>query len=284
MDEKKYQQFLDTLESLRTFSENLDNFVKRMQSIYQAFQRISGTIHKLYEIFKPIKDVINQIVEFVAEDPGGFQRFLERFEPNFWDSIYLPIVRQGWVVRMSKLSVGEVIELKKIAETESEVLDGYLISYLNQTNIMSMLRDKWRLNRYFKERKEFLECGLKAHNDGNYMVSISVMLPHIEGILKTFFDVCKRPVNKGGKQCVEMLNRFTFVSEIETYKSYAVKPLGKAYLGIEVPSDIFPNRNGIFHGSDIKYHTEVNSAKLLYMLDFICDITQAEIQGVKGKT
>ncbi|TKJ42983.1 hypothetical protein CEE36_05725 [candidate division TA06 bacterium B3_TA06] len=133
--------------------------------------------------------------------------------------------------------------------------------------------------------------GIEHHRRKRYIESVLLFLPHVEAILLDYLDdrkllneIRQKKQKLQWRDTIGPLEEMELESLVnEITKSYliqtALKEICKFSDEINPP---FPNRDKILHGISLEYDTEENSAKLIYLLDAICEITQAEINEIKG--
>lgn len=136
----------------------------------------------------------------------------------------------------------------------------------------------------FGTRRLLFEQALSAHVAGHYFLSVSALVPHIEGVMtdwlyatipdtpwkqeskiKKFRDVIASypDATPAYKRVVESLIGFVLNGPaLSTFKHW-----------YESFDTSFANRNVVGHGRfDVRVYSEENSAKLFLMLDTICQI------------
>jgi hypothetical protein len=144
----------------------------------------------------------------------------------------------------------------------------------------------------FKARRAFFEQALHAHTAGHYYLSVSTLVPHLEGVMTDWLHatVPDPPWKQESKT-----KRFRDVvaanpDATPAYQRVVESAIGfildgpalatfKNWLGSFDTS--FANRNVVGHGRfDERVYSEENSAKLFLMLDTICQIIAARTQGL----
>lgn len=267
------------------FEEKIAEYTEPVAKLYidlvQISERISSTLQALYE---PFKQLASRLVEIIPKDPETIEKlklFLD-FIRDYETNIYEPAAREGWIiVKVRKLSLNQYVNIGLLARTEPKDLSRYLCDIVNEKEVLDSAYAEWIKNKYFQKREIFWEKGLKAHYDQEYLIAVLLMLPHIEGILKEFFKDFGYHI-EGVQRAIGMIKRLEVDDEIETDVKYSAKVLDKGFISLDKQSDKFPHRNAIFHGVDLDFGTEENSAKIIYFLDFLCELTAKPPKGIKG--
>lgn len=178
---------------------------------------------------------------------------------------------EGWYIdyyiavsTLSTLYLNQII-------TDSKILDEYMIKYYK-----GKLK---RINVFFKEhyptRYSILEKAFKAHNQGDFELSIPIFLVQIEGL---FYDLTKKEIFSKGrgknkdntaKEWLASKERNTF--EVRLSILEALKENENITANFD-ESKNYPNvlnRNRILHGRDLNYSSEINSYKAISLLLYI---------------
>lgn len=153
------------------------------------------------------------------------------------------------------------------------------LSILREKNNIDNILKRWSSNPYFEARLKYLRRGLRSHIDGDYIASIPILLPHIEGILYKLI-VDKRLYSKSrkdfqGSVALDKLKQITLEgicreSDKVAFRRYLHKT--RVYEFKEEKS-AFLNRGQILHGICLEYEKEEWSAQLIFLLDFLNDLT-----------
>ena len=193
-------------------------------------------------------------------------------------------LKHGWMIPPSS-AVDEVLLMDKQARTDPQALSQYLCERLKKEDVQEEIEKNWKSNPYFAERWRFLERGFRAHREKDYIASIPILLPQLEGILRDFsrdsgFDTSEKfYVN----DAIGILNRILFKEfGHEMIKGLLKEPLDNAFKTIQEISKPILNRGKILHGELLDYDCEEISAQLIYLIDTVCYLTKGEIKEIRG--
>jgi hypothetical protein len=214
------------------------------------------------------------------------QENIEKAQRKFVKKIQKEAMKHGWLIAMSEFTIDEVPSINKYAKSDPQAFSEFLCSRLRKEETLDKIKKKWGKNKYFQRRIRFLERGRQAHKEGDYICSVSVLLPHLEGILEDYardtgFEL---PEKFQGPLAVGVLKKIVFKELAHDIDKNALKDsLRKIYETLLESNVPVLNRNIISHGKSLDYDCEEVSAQLIYLLNSICDLTQAEIKEIKGK-
>ena len=159
-----------------------------------SFRQIADSVINIRERFEGIA---LKVSEFIEQHRSGIEKvlallqdktFIEKMFSEYLTDTHKKLIQKGYFVGLAGWGFGYTNELKKLLDEDRKAeIEEYLLSLLRDNRNMKYIAQKWDRNRYFKNRSRFLHRGLKAHLEGDYIVSIPVLLPHIEAILAEFF-------------------------------------------------------------------------------------------------
>lgn len=174
-----------------------------------------------------------------------------------------------------------------LSENNEESARFTFISFCNATFLENLIA-KWWIVPEFEYRKPLIEESLWAHREGKYHLSISTLVPHIEGIIVHW------EFNQG------MNTRFTPESRIKDFKQKTQQETNVPFLYASVHEETtnfilsgpilatfknwqdtldpsFPNRHALGHGRyDQTTFTEEASIKIFLLLDTIQQLIAAQ--------
>lgn len=156
-----------------------------------------------------------------------------------------------------------------------------LLDFCNYERI-ERLTNKWLELKVFEDRKISIEQALYAHKNRMYFLSISALLPQIEGIITDFAyeKVGDVPVPYKQDKKTKWFRDYILNENIKKYMSHYIiestinfileGPVLKSFDWKENVNPSFPNRNVIGHGKfSPNLYTEENSVKIFLLIDTI---------------
>ena len=260
--------------------EDLKNAIDKFSLIVQNlsnFQRnVQEAIEKVHTFINNNQPIIQEVAR-ILQNPNII---VDYFVDNYKEK-HKELASHGYFISLSNFTIGEIEEISElIKKNDTKILNEYLCNRLNNIDVINEIKHDWENNPNIENRKRFLLRGLMAHYEKDYIVSIPVFLPHIEGILADFFITTglleNLPPKFQGNEALSLLKRIT-IDEIflETDRVQFRRFLQqtKIYDFIEDETKML-NRGKIFHGICLEYDREDWSAKLIYLIDFLCNLTK----------
>lgn len=215
-------------------------------------------------------------------------QLIDKLCDSLQQHLHKQLIDYGFFVPQSSLSIGAVQILAVMlqsgtAQQISAFLCDNLRRQLESDDIFS-LRKRWAQNSFFQKRRRFLDRGIEAHIQGDFISSIPVLFPQVEGILVDFLeqtgvwerrpDDCDKALNLMKKILVDDDREMTFTRrDKEAFQRFCDK---RRVFHPRPEKDVFLNRGAILHGECLTYDKEEWSAQLIYFLDFLSYFTSCE--------
>ena len=255
-----------------------DSFQQIADSVINTRKRFDDIGHKVSGFIENNRSEIEKVLEILQD-----KTFIERIFSEYLSDTHRKLIQNGYFVGLAGWGFSYTNELKKLLDEDRKgEIEKYLLSLLRDKDNMKYIAQKWDSNSYFKNRSKFLHRGLKAHFEEDYIVSIPVLLPHIEAILAEFFVdtglLSEVPNKFQGNTALNILKTIS-VDEIctELDRTYFRRFLNqKGVYDFKDDDSSYLNRGKILHGTCLKYDREDWSAQLVYLLDFLCDFSTKE--------
>ncbi len=199
---------------------------------------------------------------------GDLRKFNDTISPYDWWINY-SIIPEPLNRMIEAINKG-----KNRDEIDKIVIDYFTAEKLNE------IRKRWFLNQYFKDRGRFLNDAIDAHIQKKYTLSIPVLSPHIEGIL-TDWILGQKKISldsfRDKKKWFKNLQSGLEGGFITDYMlDFLFEYLDKTSLfaGFEWSKEdgVTLNRHKLAHGKRINYDTELNSLKVILLLDSVFHI------------
>jgi hypothetical protein len=218
----------------------------------------------------------------IAEDIQAI--FTER-AIHVYDSIQTQLQNIGLWAAPALLPYPITKIMRLVDEGDNESAHNTLIEFCTP-EFLDNLSTKWFAIGQFKEREKIITDALHVHQEGRYGLSISALLPHIEGIVTDWIytqippeQVPWRPESKtkkfrdlvSDKASKTYTNRRILESTFEFVLNGPVLETFNNWL--DVVDIAFPNRHATLHGKyEEASYNEENSIKLFLLLDTIYHI------------
>lgn len=223
----------------------LNTMVEVRKQMQKAF---SDNYNSLNEIFKRIKIVSEELKKYMPE----------------YDKL---LMKLGYPPINLNLS-----EIKYIVDNKDEryicdIIDSLIIKEYD-TKELDMILNKWQGYPFLEKRVSLLIDGVKACINGQYSLSIPLLLSQLEGSVVDFFNIeGKSNMNKYKQYTLELLDNFQIDDYGRIAKTYFMQYiLAEFFHGDNIPKF---SRHAIMHGADIHFGTQVNNINLILTLDII---------------
>lgn len=248
---------------------------KLIRKIYKDRKKINQAIEKQYienilELLFNIKKIFPELSEenadFFSNGLGyGFMALLlNEIFPKF-QTVSDKLLENGWFIN-DYFS----IDIKGDPD-ESIYTDNFNIEILknNIKEIESLAKSR------FPQRAKYLKLAFGHHNNKDYVSSISLMLPQIDGIFRelTSKELFSKIKKKNPSSWLNGIEE----SELEGLVHLLLFPLKREeYFGANFAEALenpkFFSRNRILHGEDMELNDEIKSFKVISLLFYIISI------------
>lgn len=143
----------------------------------------------------------------------------------------------------------------------------------------------------FSERQKLFNEALTAHTSRQYTLSVSALLPQIEGVI-TDWIYSKLPVSDVPFRLESKTKKFRDLIETGAQRTFVDQGVAKSVASFILDGPVlgtfekwltpithsFPNRHVVGHGKYVKdYYTEENSIKMFLMLDTLFRIIKSHL-------
>ncbi|MEH2445864.1 MAG: hypothetical protein V7K18_08775 [Nostoc sp.] len=163
-------------------------------------------------------------------------------------------------------------------------IDNLFINELMTTDRIHETLKSWQsvTNIKIQNRYPILEQALYAHKEGKFFLSVSTLIPQVEGIIRDTIESSGKEVDFGKMTDAEIHNAIKSLKEVWKNKNNDTRLLNILDNIIEMVSRLYIDdreksshdglyRHGICHGRLTNFCTAKNSLKLILILDrFIC--------------
>jgi len=228
-------------------ASQISKFESNLTKIAKVVQEFAIKHHKLIEEFAQL-----------TEDPNWLDQIFKKQHSYYHKNL----VKYGYYLSTANLTINETRTLNDLfIQDDKSKIQTFLCSRLRKQSIISKIKKSWEQNELFESRLKYLLRGLSAHRNKDYIASIPILVPHIEGILVDFFvkngllkDIPKR---FQGTKAIVLLKQLTserILYEVDkVYFGRFIENL-KFYENIDTVNKL--NRGKILHGICIKYDKE----------------------------
>ncbi|HZY61177.1 MAG TPA: hypothetical protein VFE38_01535 [Edaphobacter sp.] len=184
---------------------------------------------------------------------------------------------ERYLTRSELLSVVRIHKKKGVKGVQSYIFNKFRRQQFKL--LKRVVRGWWKLP-YMAKRKKIVRLAIKAHQLRHYDLCIPTLLPLIDGVAAEFADEFLPPATNKKQSVIRMREVAKHFNEQEgevssacveqvvwamVYKNYDFRTAKRP------PSSV--NRHAILHGRVISYGTEINSYRVLLLLDIVIRMT-----------
>jgi len=261
-----------------------------VQDAFQPFVNVMRAVEQMQENFRAALEPVQRIREaFTALPIEQFSSFRQSFV-GLAESFQLKLAyvvekpasdlftKLGFTGLESHLTRSELLYILKLSKEKGKAaVQQYVFRKFRMKKYLLLnrtVRHWWRVP-YMNKRKKMIRAAINAHKKRNFELAIPALLPLIDGLAaeiaahtpnlktKTMYtkDVAKMHNDDEAEvwsACVEQVV-FGLV-----YKDYDFRTAKRP------PSSV--NRHGILHGRVVDYGSELNSYRVIFLLDVMVHI------------
>jgi hypothetical protein len=248
-----YQSYLgNTGDRIEEFNESVKSIARFFGSVGVVLQNLSKKIGSSIDL-----DKIESFFEVIEKLPDSVKEMHEKLMLQGW---YLPLS----VLLELKPSYAYSIIDSDIAEINDKML---LLAQDIEENLLPEIEEN------FNNRYEFISKSLQYHKEGNYNISIPIMLIHADGItLDIFNNNLFTSQHKRKKIAEEFLKDGTLRDSLGLYPLSSDSAISANRNARKGKKFYRFNRHEILHGEDLDYGTKENSYRCIMLLKYLIDV------------
>lgn len=264
-------------------------WMQRLQSTWKPDGIVGTVLSKLQlapaglvPLMERTTQIANQIGNSIARFEGPWRKIVEdigaiakQFEayPDEMRAGLLAMSRSGWYLDL-EMGTGEPIRFKQAVDVGREVdAEREMIDHFDRRadGIRTELIQK------YPHRRRIFEAAFDAHANGQYVLSIPVLLAQVDGIC---FDVAKAHFFMGRERAKvvehavelagsEIAKAFLAPFQTEMSVTFSEKSRPEGFAGL--------NRHTVLHGESVDYGTRENGLRAISLLNYMSQSLQHEI-------
>jgi hypothetical protein len=275
------EQVLGTCERFRvSLAQSARELLGPMAGISEMARRASEEIQRLFE---PVRQASSALELLAISDIQKFHQVLNEYNIDFWSQwdetekkAFKIFKKSGLTGLGAYLTKGELLRILDLHKSKGRAA---VLKFIfnrfrkNDYQLLNKLTRKWWQLPYMEKRKKAVRSALRAHKEGKYELVIPTLYPCIDGIAAFLLAGVKSQNTIRVKEVVQMYHdeEATWATEciwnvvnMLLYKKVDFKQL-KRLLSTA-------NRHAVLHGRAIRYGTELNSYRVILMLDTMVNI------------
>ena len=257
MDEKNIGEALKSFQttmalSTRVIAEGVSVFQEKMK-------QVAASIQPAVELFRELQKNIGPVFDEIARI---FQALPKRTREGL-----AALAKQGWYVD-SEMELPFITSLIRLFEEgQAGAADTQLSSYFDQRS--EAIRD--RLCDQFPSRSQILVAAFRAHNGGEYDLSVPVFLAQADGICLELTGVQLYSKRSDGK--TTRVSEAIAAFDVDDFVGALLYPLTEVFpitfsSRERAGQENILNRHAVLHGESVSYGNIVNSSKAISLLAF----------------
>lgn len=248
----------EQLHVIEGIGKNIQKFLHNNQSFFN-------------NLYNAINKVANQANEFF-QNPT-VQSAIKKVVDNYPKEVRECIVRlanYGWFIDLKRVDINDLFPLVSYLDRDSvDEVESWLCKKY-QESLGEILKE---ITENYPNRKKIFEKAFNAHKNGDYELSIPVLLTQVDGICydKTSKYLFMSKAGKQAPQTEEYFKNIVFNSILDSL----LEPL-KVKISLNLSeaqrknqSLHILNRHQVIHGEVTNYATEANSYKIISLLSYI---------------
>jgi hypothetical protein len=271
--------------------------VRAAEAVFQPFVQVVRAAEQMQETIRGTLEPVQRIRKaFGSLSPEQFSAFQQAFvglADRFrlqWDEIERPVFRLftklGFTGLESHLTRSELLYVLNLSkEKGTPAVEEYVFRKFRRDKYRLLnrtVRRWWRVP-YMNKRKKAIRAAINAHKRRQFELTIPALLPLIDGLAAEI--VVGTPNLKAktiyAKDAVKIYN----ADEAEVWSECVEQVVfGLVYRDYDFrtakrpPSSV--NRHGILHGKVVDYGSELNSYRVIFLLDVMVNIAHQKSNKV----
>jgi hypothetical protein len=264
MNEVSQSNTEDLSEKLNQIQQNLSGALTRMyaeaETVFQAYTESLKYFEK--NLSSEMMKILNKLIPLLeAEQKLGIEFLIQRFGE---------LATEGWFcdIGTTKIECDSFMKNLTFSNDIPNLGEAFQEYYTSHLDLIEQ-----RLISMYPERIRFISEAFSAHRNGKYIFSIPILLSFADGItfLKTgeaclFTSSDKQPKIIKTQFMRDLLENSMFIVSLASAISN--------FSAINKPEKIddnkfFLNRHSILHGKNIDYDTELNSLKVISLVNYL---------------
>jgi len=257
-----------TLELQKAINSPLKPFLEQQKKLQKAFEGINIPNYRLPDLSpftKQIQQYQKSLTDIISPAFEELRRSFRELPPKIQETLLL-LAQHGWYLdfNMSLPSLWEIKEVISSGEIEEveEALVEYFESQLEEIEKSFITQ--------FPHRSHIISSAIKAHRNGEYFLSIPVLLAQTDGICKEVVDqylFMKKDRKPQTAIYVEQVAKDTYKAALLSPLA-ASTPISASEHERKVGFNLL-NRHMVLHGESLDYGSKVNSLKAISLVNYV---------------
>lgn len=259
-----------TLELQKALKSSIDPFLEEQRKLHKAFESIKLPNYQLPDLSpftRQIEQYQKSLSSIISPAFEELQRTFRELPPKIQEALLL-LAQHGWYLDFN-MPLPSLWEIKKaISSGEIDEVEEALVEYFES----QLEKIEKAINAQFPHRSHIIGSAIEAHRNGEYYLSIPVLLAQTDGICKEVVDqylFMKKKKDRKPRTAI-------YVEQVaaDTYRAALLSPLAASTpisASEHERDDGFNllNRHMVLHGESLDYGSKVNSLKAISLINYV---------------
>lgn len=267
-----------TVELQKAIKTNLEPFLEQQRKLQNAFESIKVPNHLIPD-FSPYTKQIQQyqksLSRIITPAFEELQRSFRELPPKIQEALLL-LAEHGWYLDFNML-LPNLWEIKKaILGGEIDEVEEALVEYFESQ--LDEIENSFSAQ--FPHRSHIIASAFNAHRNGEYFLSIPVLLAQTDGICKEVVDqylFMKKDRKPRTAIYVEQVAADTYKAALLSPLA-ASTPIGASEHEREEGFNLL-NRHMVLHGESLDYGSRVNGLKAISLVNYVSQALETDIHN-----
>ncbi|RUO44493.1 hypothetical protein [Idiomarina aquatica] len=264
-----------TIDAERMLKAHLEPFLAQQRKLQNAFEGIkipNYQVPDLSPFTKQIQQYQKSLKGIITPAFDELQGSFRDLPPKIQEALLL-LAQYGWYLDFN-MPLPSLWEIKNaLSSGEIDEVEEVLVEYFESQ--LDEIENSF--NAQFPHRSHIIASAFKAHRNGDYFLSIPVLLAQTDGICKEVVDQYLF-MNKDKKPRTAI-----YVEQVaaDTYKAALLSPLAASTpIGASEHERgegfNLLNRHMVLHGESLDYGSQVNSLKTISLVNYVSQALETD--------
>lgn len=264
-----------TLELQKALNTQLEPFLEQQRKLQKALEGIKVANYQLPDLSpftKQIQQYQKSLSSIITPAFEELQRSFRELPPKIQEALLL-LAQHGWYLDFN-MPLPSLWDIKDaISSGEINEVEEALVEYFE--NQLDEIENSFSAQ--FPHRSHIIASAFKAHRNGEYFLSIPVLLAQTDGICKEVVDqylFMKKDKKPRTAIYVEQIAADTYKAALLSPLA-ASTPIGASEHEREQGFNLL-NRHMVLHGESLDYGSKVNSLKAISLVNYVSQALETD--------
>lgn len=267
-----------TLELQKALNTQLEPFLEQQRKLQKTLEGIKVPNFQLPDVSpftKQIQQYQKSLSDIITPAFEELQRSFRELPPKIQEALLL-LAQHGWYLDFN-MPVTSLWDIKKaISSGEIDEVEEALIEYFESQ--LDEIENSFSAQ--FPHRSHIIASAFNAHRNGEYFLSIPVLLAQTDGICKEMVDqylFMKKDKKPRTAIFVEQIAADTYEAALLSPLA-ASTPIGASEHEREQGFNLL-NRHMVLHGESLDYGSKVNSLKAISLVNYVSQALETDAES-----